>query len=206
MSKILEAFQRNKQAIRRTIAKYRSNFADIDEVSQDVFLTAFAIELKEEVRAPDRLLMRIAKHLAIDQARKKVNKTSASIEDSIDLAAYEDEKQITPEKILEAKEKLLIFSEAIAELKPELRQVFVMRRIDELKYDQIATRLNVSKSSIEKRMAAAMKACEASFKRRGYQMSDFSGVVRNQKKESKKRVASVVAPFNPNGRGGDRKT
>lgn len=193
MSKILEAFQRNKKAIRQIIAKYRSNFADIDEVSQDVFLTAFAIELKEEVRAPDRLLMRIAKHLAIDQARKKINKTSASIEDSIDLAAYADEKQISPEDILGAKEKLLIFSEAIAQLKPELRQVFVMRRIDELKYDQIATRLNVSKSSVEKRMAAAMKACEAYFKNRGYQMSDFSGVVRDKRKGTMKTANVVTA-------------
>ena len=194
MSKILEAFQRNKTAIRRTIAKYRSNFADIEEVSQDVFLTAFAIELKEEVRTPDRLLMRIAKHLAIDQARKKINKTSVSLEDSIDLVAYEDENQFSPEKMLDSKQKLLVFSEAIAQLKPELRQVFVMRRIDELKYDQIATRLNVSKSSVEKRMAAAMKACEAYFKERGYQMNDFAGA-------TKKRTArvspanSVVSPF-----------
>lgn len=203
MSNILEAFRRNKQAIRRTIAKYRSNFADIDEISQDVFLTAFAIELKEEVRAPDRLLLRIAKHLAIDQARKKINKTSRSIEDSVDLTAYEDEQQISPEKILDAKEKLLIFSEAIAGLKPELRQVFAMRRIDGLKYDQIATRLNVSKSSVEKRMAAAMKECESHFKKRGYEMSDFLGVTMARNR-GKKQAGAVVERLDVKGQGKDK--
>jgi len=112
MSKVLRAFQKQEHAIRKIVAKYRSNIADIDEVTQDVFLTAFALEQREPVHAPEHLLFRIAKHLAIDEARRKINKTSLSLEDSVDLAAYADERQFSPERILDGRQKFLIFTEA----------------------------------------------------------------------------------------------
>ena len=175
MSKILQAYHKQQREIRRVIAKYRSNIADIDEIAQDVFLTALALEQREKIRAPEHLLLRIAKHLAIDEARKKINKTSESLEDSVDLAAYADERQLSPEEMLNGRQKLLMFAEALAQLRPDHRRVFVMRRVDGLKYDQIATRLNLSRSAVEKRMAAAMTAFAAIVRKQGFELEDFSG-------------------------------
>ena len=191
MSEILRAFLRQKRVIRKVIAKYRSNLADIDEVEQDVFLTGFALEQREEIRAPDRLLLRLAKHLAIDEARRKINTTSDSLEDFLDLSAYEDERQFSPEDMLNAKQKLLIFAEALACLPPELRRIFVLRRIDGLKYDQIATRLNVSKSTVEKRMAAAMTAFTMEITGRGFQLEDFTGFALPKGQADKAKVAQL---------------
>jgi len=187
MSKIFEAFQKQQKAIRQVVAKYRSNIADIDELTQDVFLTGFAIELREDVHAPEHLLLRIAKNLAIDETRRKINKTSESLEDSIDLSVYPDDRQISPEEMLDGRQKLLIFSEALASLSPELRRVFIMRRVEGLKYSQIATRLNLSKSTIEKRVVTAMAQCEAYIRKRGFDLEEFSGV-------SNRRSGAQMAP------------
>ncbi|MFC3050284.1 RNA polymerase sigma factor [Kordiimonas pumila] len=195
MSKILKAFYKQQIAIRNVIAKYRSNVADIDELAQDVFLTGFALESREDIHEPEHLLLRIAKNLALNESVKKINKTSTSLEDSIDLSAYADETQVSPEAKLLGKEKLVIFSEALASLPPDLRRAFVLRRIEGLKFDQIATRLNVSKSTIEKRVAAAMAGCYAYIRSRGIDPAEFGAALQNKSDVKQKNIS----PLNWNG-------
>jgi len=173
MSKILAAFQKQEAVIRRIVAKYRSNPADVEELTQDVFLAGFAAELRSEIHEPERLLFRIAKNLAINEAVRKVNTTSIAIEDSVILSVYKDEKQISAEDIVDTRQRLFIFSQALASLPPELRRVFVMRRVEGLKFKQIATRLNVSVSTVEKRAAAAMLECRKYLIENNHDLAEF---------------------------------
>ncbi|MCF6293053.1 MAG: RNA polymerase sigma factor [Robiginitomaculum sp.] len=173
MSKILVAFQNQQNMIRRIVAKYRSNPADIDEVTQDVFLMGFAAEQRSDIHEPERLLFRIAKNLAVNEAMRKVNTTSVSIEDSVILSVYKDEQAISAEDILDARQRLFIFSQALASLPAELRRVFVMRRVDGLQFKQIATRLNVSVSTVEKRAVAAMLQCRRYLTDNGHDLASF---------------------------------
>ena len=173
MSRIYKAFEAQKKAIRRIVGKYRSNPADIEDLTQDVFLAAFAAEQRTKIHAPEHLLLRIAKNLALNDARKKINSTSQSIEDSPSLSVVQDERQNTPEEILDGKQKLVIFAEALASLSPELRRAFILRRVDGLKIKKIAVRLNVSVSTVEKRVASAMLQCHRYLKRNGHDPADF---------------------------------
>lgn len=191
MSKILQAYKKQEQAIRRVIARYRSNFADIDELAHEVFLTGFALELREEIRKPEHLLLRIAKNLSINETQRKINTTTVSIEDSGLTSVYSDERQHSPEDIVDGRRKLLVFSEALASMSPDLRRAFVMKRVDGLKFDQIATRLNVSKSTVEKRVAAAMTQCEEYIRSRGFEPAEFGMRNRRAMTGGKKRIAQL---------------
>lgn len=173
MSRILGAFRQQKDAIRRVIGKYRSNPADIDEVEQDVFLTCFALELKEEIVEPDHLLLRVAKNLSINQAQKKINKTSTFLPEDDDLPVFIDERHVSAEDQASARQKLKIFAEVLADVPEKERRVFVMRRIEGLKAAQIATRLNISVRTAERRAAAAFLHCYKQLKLRGYDPTDF---------------------------------
>jgi RNA polymerase sigma-70 factor (ECF subfamily) len=186
MSKIYKAFEKQKSTIQRIVAKYRSNPADIEELTQDVFLAAFAAEMRTEIHQPEHLLLRIAKNLAINEATKKINTTSDSIEDSVILSVFQDERQHTPEDIYDGRQKLFIFSQALASLSPDLRRAFLMRRVEKLKFKQIATRLNVSVSTVEKRVAAAMMQCHAYLKEHGHDPVDFGSA------PSKPKMSTVV--------------
>ena len=191
MSKILQAYIEQEQSIRRIIAKYRSNIADIDELAHDVFLTGFAIELREEIRKPGHLLLRIAKNLSINETQRKINTTSVSIEDSGDSSVYSDEGQHSPEDVVDGRRKLLVFSEALANLSPELRRAFVMKRVDGLKFNQIATRLNVSKSTVEKRVAKAMALCEDFIRSKGIEPSEVGMASKRGGISGDRRVARI---------------
>lgn len=191
MSRVLQAYRKQEQAIRRVIARYRSNIADIDDLAHEVFLTGFALELREEIRKPAHLLLRIARNLSINETQRKINTTTVSIEDSGDLSVYSDERQHSPEDVVDGRRKLLVFSEALASLSPELRRAFVMKRVDGLKFDQIATRLNVSKSTVEKRVAKAMALCEDHIRSKGIEPGEVGIASKRGGPAGEKRVTRL---------------
>lgn len=173
MSRIFAAFRKQEQAIRRIVAKYRSNPDDVEELTQETFLKGFAAELETEIHEPEHLLLKIAKNLALQAAQKKAVNMMDSIEDSGGVAVYQDEAQGDQERALDARRKLYVFSLALASLDADLRRALVMRRVEGLKYKQIATRLNVSVSTVEKRVAAAMIDCQIYLRRHGFDPAEF---------------------------------
>ncbi len=173
MSKILAAFNNKKDSIQRIIAKYRSNSADIDELAQDVFLMCYALELKENIIEPEHLLFRVARNLALNQAKKHINKTSVPLPDYEDSPVFMDKDQISVEDQVDAKQKLRIFVEALSALPEEERRIFVMRRVDGLSFAQIATRLSISTRKAERRAASGMLTCYNYLKAHGHDPADF---------------------------------
>lgn len=190
MSKILNAFRQQKSAIRRVIAKYRSNPADIDELEQDVFLTCFSLELKEDIVEPEHLLLRVARNLSINEARRKINNTSAPMPDFEDSPVFVDERQVSAEDQVDARQKLKIFAEALASVPEKERRAFVMRRMEGLKTAQVATRLNISTRAVERRSAAALLKCFKYLRAMGHDPADFWATPITQKNQPEREVST----------------
>ena len=64
----------------------------------------------------------------------------------------------TPEFTMEADEFKVKLENAIADLTPAQREVFLMNRIDKKRYTDIAEELGISVKAVEKRMGKALKA------------------------------------------------
>lgn len=72
-------------------------------------------------------------------------------------APYMDKTNLSPEYLMEEdefKKKLLL---AISDLKEEQREVFLLNRMEDKKYREIAELLDISQKTVEKRMSAALK-------------------------------------------------
>ncbi|MEL0653050.1 RNA polymerase sigma-70 factor [Algibacter sp. TI.3.09] len=70
---------------------------------------------------------------------------------------YLDETNLNPEYLMEEdefKQKLML---VIENLSPEQREVFLLNRIEDKKYREIAELLDISQKTVEKRMSAALK-------------------------------------------------
>lgn len=70
---------------------------------------------------------------------------------------YFDKTNLNPEFLLEEEEFKNKLSAAIATLTEEQREVFLMNRIEEKKYREIAELLGISQKTVEKRMSGAIK-------------------------------------------------
>ena len=73
-----------------------------------------------------------------------------------DVADRADVSMATAYQVLKGEQELAIIRRAIAELNPTCRQVFILHRFGNATYGQIAERLGVSVSMIEKHVSAAL--------------------------------------------------
>jgi len=135
----------------RSYLVYRG--ADIDQASdlaQDVFLKVWEKQMKIDMNTALRLLYKIAGDMFISQYRRvklEMNYMAAFSDNSLDFS---------PEDQLRYNEMFSIYTKALAALSEKQRTVFLMSRMEGLKYHEIADRLQLSVKAVEKRMNIAL--------------------------------------------------
>lgn len=167
----------NEITIKRIFARYFRRTEDIEELTQETFLKCFVAEMKEDIRSPKAFLLRVAKNLALSEIKKKVNTTTDYLEDFGGSGVLVDERHISAEDRIDSQQKLFVFSKAIASLSPDQRRALLMRKLEKLKIKQIASRLDVSVSTVEKRIAAALVNCNAYMREQGFDPAEFDAVL-----------------------------
>ena len=155
---ILQAFQLHQLSLKRFIGRYLNNAQDIEDVTQEAFLRAYGAEKKTEVRQPKSFLFRIAKNVAITQLRSKSRQITDYIEDQASNDVLVTEWS-TEDEVM-AQQKLGIHCEAVAALPPKCRRVYLLRKVYGLSHKQIAARLQISTSTVEKHLLKGVEACD----------------------------------------------
>ncbi len=126
-----------------------------EDLAHDTFLRLFALKGGPQIENPEAYLFQIAGSVLGDYVRKqKVRRTHAGMVERIYASWFVGE---SPEHVLEGKQTFERFQAALMELKPRVRDVFLLSRIEGLMYTQIAVRLGVSVRTVEDDMARAMK-------------------------------------------------
>lgn len=122
------------------------------DIAQDVFMRVWE---KREQLTPDHLkslLYKIANDLVISNYRK--GESRLDFEQSM---TYRKGESLSPEEEMQYKETTAKFAKALEQMAESQRTVFLMSRNDELKYHEIAERLEISVKAVEKRMSAALQ-------------------------------------------------
>lgn len=122
------------------------------DITQDVFVRLLTRDSFPEIREPRAFLARIAHGLVADQWRRAaVERAWLQTMASLDFAVP------SPDEQAEIVEALVRIDALLGGLKPRAREAFLLSRLDGLTYPQIAERLSVSLSTVEKDMALAMR-------------------------------------------------
>ena len=155
---VLGAFQLHRLSLKRFIGRYLNNAQDIEDVSQEAFLRAFKAEKTTEVLQPKSFLFRIAKNVAISQLRSKSRQITDYIEDQpvgdVLVSEWSTEDEVM------AQQKLGIHCEAVAALPPKCRRVYLMRKVYGMPHKEIAERLGIATSTVEKHLLKGVEACD----------------------------------------------
>ncbi|MCW5571455.1 MAG: RNA polymerase sigma factor [Steroidobacteraceae bacterium] len=169
MSEVLRIFLENERGIRRWLSRLRVAPQDIEDLLQETFVRGFAAEIKGDISETRAYLFRIAKNVALERQRRAAYVHTEAIEDSGSQDLILDEGQAAPEDWLDGQRKLALFAHALARLSPRCRTAFIMRRMEGLNYRQIATRMNISVSAVEKHVASGLLSCSIYLREHGYQ-------------------------------------
>lgn len=149
---LVDAFTRRRGQLRSIAAK--AGVEEAPDVVQDTLLKAVEAGRKGEIANPIHLLARIARNTVIDRLRARARHTL--IFERGDPGDVGDGAP-SPERALIASERLSRAMQAIDNMPVKRRQVFLLHRIDELRYAEIARRLGISIKTVEKHMALAME-------------------------------------------------
>ncbi len=129
---------------------------DAADLAQDTFLRLLAKPDKlRNMRTPRKWLSVIARGMMIDLFRRRAVEAAYCER----LAAMEIPVEISPETRALLLETLNRIDRALHGLSPKIRTAFLLSRLEGLTYVQIAERLQISTSSVEKYMATAMRHC-----------------------------------------------
>jgi len=122
------------------------------DITQEVFMKVWE---KREQLCNDNLkalLYKMANEMTISNHRKVKNRND--FEQSMTLS---DESDLSPEDEMIFTEFRSLYAKALKLMPETQRVVFLMSRYEELKYHEIAKRLNISVKAVEKRMSAALQ-------------------------------------------------
>ncbi|TWB20489.1 RNA polymerase sigma-70 factor (ECF subfamily) [Nitrospirillum amazonense] len=140
-----------RQLIRLTGAQ------DVDDHLHAAFMKLEAYRAREQVRNPEAFLVRAAANSALDEHRRARRQTAVAPLDEGLADTLADDAPLQDE-VYAARQRLDRVREGIARLPPRTREIFLMHRLDGLKYHEIAARLGISQSAVEKHIAKAALA------------------------------------------------
>ena len=135
----------------KRIAK-RTGGVDAEDLLHSAYVRLEQYSASNMVTNPAAFLVRTALNIGIDNYRhdrRIYGETRVSVPDREDIAPRADE-------VVAAKELLSRVVSGINRLPDRTREILLMHRIDKLEYSEIAQRLGISESAIEKQMAKAM--------------------------------------------------
>ena len=176
MSELLDAYIKHEGLLRSAILRICRRPDDADDLVQETFLRAFAAEAQADIKKPKAFLVTVATNLALSHVSKKAYTETDYLEDTGQTEILEDRRETAGDEILASRQKLLVFVRAVSMLPPRCKQVFLMRKLEGLKLKQIATRLNLSVSAVEKHVAVGLIKCSQFMREEGYELSDFGAV------------------------------
>ncbi|WP_157758127.1 sigma-70 family RNA polymerase sigma factor [Acinetobacter larvae] len=130
----------------------------VEDVLQDTFVKLLKSNLVEQIQHPKSYLAQTASRIIIDQARRKYIEQAY-----LDyLATHQQDSDCnTPENILCAIELLERLASMLEGLDAQVRQIFLLRYLDELTQLQIAARLNLSRGTVQRALIHAIQHCDA---------------------------------------------
>lgn len=127
------------------------------DLAQETYLRLVAVAGTQPIPYPRAFLFRTATNLALDHLRKE--KTRIRLSASLDDAAQVPSELPSAERALFDKQRFKIFLAAIDALPSRCREVFLLHRVHDYTYGEIAARLGISESAVEKNIMRALLHC-----------------------------------------------
>ncbi len=143
----------------RTVFNYAYGFCknrhDAEEVTQETFTKLFLY--RQRITDGGSLLpflLAVSKRIAISIFRKKVIRENSilDVQYTIETTSYNTKETILNNELNHALEKV------IAELPMQQQKVFVLNKLDDLSYQEIADELGISKNTVKNHLIVASKS------------------------------------------------
>ncbi|SEI83062.1 RNA polymerase sigma-70 factor, ECF subfamily [Sphingobium sp. AP50] len=141
-------------ALRSYFVRKTGNLNIVDDLVQDVMLRILARRSTDQIDNPEAYLFRTAANVLRDKARRD---SVRKVEMQKNLTESDHPvEECSPDRVIVAREEILRVAAALQELPERTRDIFLMKRFEGLSHAEIAARVGLSVSGIEKQIAKAV--------------------------------------------------
>lgn len=161
-----EEVQPHEPALRSVLRRLVASLSDVDDLVQECYLRILRARERVPIRSSKAFLFTTARNAAHDLRRRRVVANPIVFEETDDSRVLSDERPGVADSVCHQQE-LALLAEAIRALPERCRQVFLLRKIQEMPQKEIARRLGISESTVETLVAKGAARCADYLHRRG---------------------------------------
>ena len=167
---VVKAFIAYRDVLVRTLVRLSVQPADVDDILQESLVRAMSANERCRLKFPKSYLFIVSRNIVFEQQERR----SREVQWEIDEAILEAKTAPTDEEI-HYRQMLIAFWDALASLPKAHQQAVLLRRIYGLSHKEIARKMGVSLSSVEKYFAQGIKRCQDIMSARGYKIDHREG-------------------------------
>ncbi len=161
-----------------------------DDIVQEAYARLVGLQTVEHITSPRSYLFQTANSVLLQEIRRKkvVPLESLDLTDAMEIAGNDP----SVEEQVESREELVMVMRTINALPEKCRQVFILRKIHGLSQREIAERLQIAESTVEKHLSRGIKKLMDTHRDGGIQPAaasyrDELGVPPNEGQQARKR-------------------
>ena len=147
-----ELVERHQRLVVGTVARMLGNNSDVDDLAQQVFVRVWKNASRYVPRAKfTTWLLKITRNLVFNELRRRSRHAQLplQIESEDDERSIKDERATAPDAALLERELQRAIEDAITQLPETQRLAVILRRYDELSYEEIAEVLDQSVPAVK---------------------------------------------------------
>ncbi len=132
---------------------------EIEDIVQETYIRVCHNPNAEPIREPRRFLYRTARNLALDYTKRAESRLADSAEQEQDFLRGVDDRHDETFAQVVINEEYSQFCKAVKHLPLQCRRVFVLKKVYGLSQREIAMKLDIKESTVEKHVAQGIKRC-----------------------------------------------
>jgi RNA polymerase sigma-70 factor (ECF subfamily) len=143
--------------LRAFLAQQTRSLDDADDLVQEIFLRLWRMGGRSEIRSLKAFAFKMACNLVKDRSRRTYTRMMRNAVPVSDIQ-LSDGCEGEPSSVVESLQTLAAMAQTIAQLRPSTRQAFLLYRLEACSHSEIADRMGISVSMVEKHVSQAMAA------------------------------------------------
>jgi RNA polymerase sigma-70 factor (ECF subfamily) len=158
-SEFTRLYQATLAPLRRYLTRFLGDANEAQDVAHDAYVRIYPAEGKRPAENPQALLYTTARNLAINRLRRR--KVAPFHPDNFEPDLATSPSPGVVQQVI-ARQELDQLERAIADLPEGCRAVLLLRKVELLSHQEIADRLGIAISTVEKQHARALRLLRAS--------------------------------------------